>query len=73
MKLVKNLIRRIRKEEYQVYPTERPDWYKARQRAAGFALYGAVGIGREDADKKLLKLERIMSFWSSSWYICDRS
>ena len=36
----------LEKEEYQVYPTERPDWYKARQRASGFALYGAVGIGR---------------------------
>ena len=30
----------MEKEEYQVYPSERPDWYKERQRGAGFALYG---------------------------------
>ena len=43
----------MEKEEYQVYPTERPDWYKARQRGSGFALYGALGIEKEDMDKKL--------------------
>ena len=36
------------KEEYAVYPSERPDWYKARQRAAGFGLYKALGIERDD-------------------------
>ena len=48
----------LEKEEYQVYPTERPDWYKARQRASGFALYGAVGIGREDADKRIVQARK---------------
>ena len=48
----------LEKEEYQVYPTERPDWYKARQRASGFALYGAVGIGREDADKRIIQARK---------------
>ena len=34
----------IETEEYQVYPSKEsmPDWYKARQRACGFGLYGAL-------------------------------
>ena len=28
----------MEKELYQVYPEERPDWYKSRQRNTGFAL-----------------------------------
>ena len=43
----------MEKEEYQVYPSERPDWYKERQRGAGFALYGALGIEKEDMDKRV--------------------
>ena len=41
------------KEEYAVYPSERPDWYKARQRAAGFGLYKALGIERDDMAGRL--------------------
>ena len=44
------------KEEYQVYPNKEdiPDWYKARQRACGFGMYGVLGIEREDMDKSCL-------------------
>ena len=41
------------KEEDAVYPSERPDWYKARQRAAGFGLYKALGIERDDMAGRL--------------------
>ncbi|MEC8152935.1 MAG: nitroreductase [Pseudomonadota bacterium] len=41
-------------EEYQVYPNKEnmPDWYKARQRACGFGMYGVLGIEREDREKR---------------------
>ena len=29
-----------------------PDWYKARQRACGFGMYGVLGIEREDREKR---------------------
>ena len=51
----------MEKELYQVYPEERPDWYKARQRSTGFALYGALGIGKDDMDKRIAQAKRIMN------------
>ena len=55
----------MEKEVYQVYPTERPDWYKARQRGAGFALYGALGIGKEDMDKRFTQARKNYEFFGA--------
>ena len=55
----------IEKEQYQVYPTERPDWYRARQRASGFALYGALGIGKEDKDKRMAQARKNYEFFGA--------
>jgi nitroreductase len=38
--------------DYQYYPTEWADPYKTRRFECGMALYGALGIGREDKDKR---------------------
>ena len=55
----------MEKEEYQVYPTERPDWYKARQRGSGFALYGALGIEKEDMDKRMKQARKNYEFFGA--------
>jgi len=55
----------MEKEVYQVYPTERPDWYKARQRGAGFALYGALGIGKEDKEKRFTQARKNYEFFGA--------
>ena len=55
----------MEKEEYQVYPIERPDWYKARQRGSGFALYGALGIEKEDMDKRLKQARKNYEFFGA--------
>ncbi|MFL2488382.1 MAG: nitroreductase [Gammaproteobacteria bacterium] len=55
----------MEKEEYQVYPTERPDWYKARQRGSGFALYGALGIEKEDMDKRMKQARKNYEFFDA--------
>lgn len=39
--------------DYHYYPQEWFEPYKSRRRATGLALYGALGIGREDKDKQL--------------------
>lgn len=36
--------------EYAIYPPDLPDPYEARRRAVGEAMYGAVGIAREDRE-----------------------
>ena len=62
----------MEKELYQVYPEERPDWYKSRQRSTGFALYGALGIGKEDMDKRIAQAKKELSvFWCTSWPFCN--
>jgi nitroreductase len=55
----------MEKELYQVYPEERPDWYKARQRSTGFALYGALGIGKEDMDKRIAQAKKNYEFFGA--------
>jgi len=55
----------LEKEEYQVYPTERPDWYKARQRACGFGLYGALGIERDQMDKRMAWAKKNYEFFDA--------
>jgi nitroreductase len=37
--------------DYTYYPAEWREPYKARRKGSGLALYGALGIGREDRDK----------------------
>ena len=39
--------------DYQYYPKEFPNPYKARRVACGKALYGALGIEREDMDRRV--------------------
>ena len=55
----------MEKELYQVYPEERPDWYKARQRSTGFALYGALGIGKDDMDKRIAQAKKNYEFFGA--------
>ena len=55
----------IEKEVYQVYPSERPDWYKARQRGAGFALYDALDIKREDTEKRMKQARKNYEFFGA--------
>lgn len=38
--------------DYRYYPKEWFEPYKARRRACGLALYSALGIGREDAERQ---------------------
>ena len=55
------------KEEYQVYPNkeEIPEWYKARQRACGFGMYGVLGIEREDIDKRVAQGRKNYEFFGA--------
>ena len=55
------------KEEYQVYPNKEdiPDWYKARQRACGFGMYGVLGIEREDMDKRVAQGRKNYEFFGA--------
>jgi nitroreductase len=55
------------KEEYQVYPNKAdiPDWYKARQRACGFGMYGVLGIEREDMDKRVAQGRKNYEFFGA--------
>lgn len=39
--------------DYQYYPERWEEPYRARRRACGLKLYGAVGIGREDTERQL--------------------
>lgn len=41
------------KPDYDYYPAEWREPYKARRKACGLALYGALEIGREDRDKMI--------------------
>jgi len=41
------------KPDYDYYPAEWREPYKARRKACGLALYGALAIGREDKDKMI--------------------
>jgi nitroreductase len=54
-------------EEYQVYPKkdEMPDWYKSRQRACGFGMYGVLGIEREDREKRLAQARKNYEFFGA--------
>ncbi|MBG07393.1 MAG: nitroreductase [Halobacteriovoraceae bacterium] len=52
-------------ELYQVYPEERPDWYKDRQRKTGFALYDALGIKKEDMDKRVAQAKKNYEFFGA--------
>ena len=57
----------IETEEYQVYPSKEsmPDWYKARQRACGFGLYGALSIERDQMDKRMAWAKKNYEFFDA--------
>ena len=51
--------------EYSYFPTPMPTELKARQRAAGYALYEAMGIGRRDIDGRRAQFARNYAFFGA--------
>ncbi|GGL63123.1 nitroreductase family protein [Wenxinia marina] len=51
--------------EYSWFPAEMPAELKARQRAAGYALYEALGIGRRDLDGRRRQWARNYDFFGA--------
>lgn len=51
--------------EYRIYPPVLPDPWRARRGANGEALYGALGIGREDKAGRMMQLSRNFSFFDA--------
>ena len=51
--------------EYLIYPKERPDWYKERQRAVGYGLYKALGIERDDIAGRLNQIKQNFNFFGA--------
>lgn len=51
--------------EYSYFPDPLPPELKARQRAAGYALYGALGIGRRDVAGRRRQFERNYAFFGA--------
>lgn len=52
-------------EEYSYFPKPLPKHLKARQIAAGFALYGSVGIGRRDVEARRALFTRNYRFFDA--------
>lgn len=57
----------VESEEYQVYPGKdvMPDWYKDRQRACGFGMYGVLGIERDDMEKRIAQGRKNYEFFGA--------
>lgn len=51
--------------EYSYFPDPMPAELKARQRAAGYALYEALGIGRRDTDGRRAQFARNYAFFDA--------
>ena len=51
--------------EYSYFPTPMPAYLKARQRAAGFALYSALGIDRRDIEGRKDQFKRNYRFFDA--------
>ena len=51
--------------EYLIYPKDRPDWYKERQRAVGYGLYKALGIERDDIAGRLNQIKQNFNFFGA--------
>ena len=51
--------------EYRIYPADLPDPWRARRGANGEALYGALGIGREDKAGRMMQLARNFDFFGA--------
>ncbi len=51
--------------EYRIYPESLPDPWRARRGANGEALYGALGIPREDKAGRLGQMARNFSFFDA--------
>ncbi|MCK8464986.1 nitroreductase [Aliiroseovarius sp. S1339] len=51
--------------EYSYFPTPMPPELKARQRAAGYALYQALGIGRRDVAGRRAQFARNYAFFDA--------
>lgn len=51
--------------EYSYFPDPMPDYLKARQRAAGYALYAALGIDRRDLDGRRRQFRRNYAFFDA--------
>ena len=51
--------------EYSYFPDPMPPHLKARQRAAGFALYGALGIDRRDVAGRRAQFRRNYGFFGA--------
>ncbi len=51
--------------EYSYFPDPMPPELKARQRAAGYALYQALGIGRRDVAERRRRFERNYAFFGA--------
>lgn len=53
------------KPDYDYYPAEWREPYKARRKACGLALYGALQIGREDREKMIEASNRNFRFFDA--------
>ncbi len=51
--------------DYSYYPAEWSEPYAGRRKASGIALYQALGIGREDADKRIAARNRNYLFFGA--------
>lgn len=51
--------------EYSYFPKRMSATLKARQRAAGYALYSALGIGRRDLDARRAQFDRNYEFFGA--------
>ncbi len=52
-------------DEYKYYPDQFFEPYLARRRAVGFALYGALGIGRRDVERMRAQHDRNFVFFDA--------
>ncbi len=52
-------------EEYSYFPKPMPAHLKARQRAAGYALYESLNIGRRDIEKRKAQFARNYAFFDA--------
>ena len=52
-------------DEYKYYPDKFFEPYYARRRAVGFALYGALGIGKRDVDQMRAQHDRNFVFFDA--------
>jgi nitroreductase len=52
-------------DEYKYYPDQFFEPYYARRRAVGFALYGALGIGKRDVDQMRAQHDRNFVFFDA--------